>query len=85
MEPFSAVAGIIVALGGLLVGVNKLVKYLLDFVKDTQERHEAFQAQQHAEWQRFIGNHMSSNTKAMERVADQLEALTRQVNPDKEG
>lgn len=62
---------------GALAGVVKLV---LDAQKATEERHIAANASQEERFEKFIGNHMSLNTRALERVADRLENIERKVD-----
>lgn len=62
---------------GALAGVVKLV---LDAQKATEERHIEANARQEERFEKFIGNHMSLNTRAMERVADRLENIERKVD-----
>lgn len=73
------VAGIIVALGGLLVGIHRLVKFLLDYVATMQDKHEVFLREERHENQTFIGNHMSKNTATLANLVDATSGLSTSV------
>lgn len=62
----AATATVIAALGGVL-------KMVLDAAKGTEDRHTAAIERIEARQEKFLGNHMSTNTHALERVADRLE------------
>lgn len=78
------------ALTAVLAALGGVVKLVLDALNKADERHNntlsKMQEQQTAaikemqeRQEKFLGNHMSSNTKAMERVAEQLAALTQEA------
>lgn len=61
---------------GALTGAIKLV---LDAQKNSEERHIQANAKLEERFEKFLGNHMSGNTRALERVADRLEAVERRL------
>lgn len=62
-------ASLITAIGGLLaaVSVGALLKIVSRFLKHIEKKD--------ADFTTFLGNHLSKNTRAMERVAERLESV----------
>jgi len=69
-----AIAGIV---GAALAGIGGLVAVILknvfSHVQKLNETHRDEMKDQREEFTGFLSNHMSANTRALERVADKLE------------
>lgn len=80
----AATTAVLAALGGLLkVVLDALSKSEATHVAAilaSEQRHAEDVARVEARQEKFLGNHMSGNTRAMERVADKLEDLTDSVD-----
>lgn len=79
----AATATVLAALGGILKVVldnNARIEERQSTERAAaEERHVLAVERVEARQEKFLGNHMSGNTRAMERVADKLEALTDEV------
>lgn len=80
----AAVATVLAALGGV-------IKLILDKLDKMEERHDQEMRQRDATWQaallehrvateKFLGNHMSGNTKALEALVTVVESLAASVD-----
>jgi hypothetical protein len=73
-----AVAAVPAAMGGVL-------KLVLDHLRRMDEKHTLAIEKMQERQEKFLGNHMSGNTRALENVARKLESLAQEVRGERDG
>lgn len=71
----SSYAAMLAALATVLGALGGVVKLVLNAMSEQDARHDENIRTYQERQEKFLGNHMSGNTRALERVANQLEAL----------